>query len=135
MSQGANGVPTLIDVGVIGGNDETIAELVHYLSQVGTHARRIAKLRTLCESDDAREVLHALVIFPDDLEEDDLETTLGNLSLSAPALLQVIVTREPLRFTPPPGSPRLRLNRCVIPRPAFCWYILDTIRDYMERES
>jgi hypothetical protein len=72
------------------------------------------------------------VIFPDDFQPATVEKLLRRLSNRAPSPFQVIVTREPLRFLVPKDGVRGSINRCVLPRPAFSWLILDAIRGHLE---
>jgi hypothetical protein len=70
----------------------------------------------------------AYVIFPDDFEFDEVQEGLGRLRKLSPSALAVLVTNTPLRYATTPardGSP------VVLPKPAWGWTILETIRDRM----
>ncbi len=121
-----------LEVTVVADNPETIESLRSYLSGAGvsSHGRR-----DLRDADLVTAASSALVIFPDELAHGEVVTCICALRSAHPALPIVVVTGAPQRFQSalePDGDSRLPI---VLPKPAFGWTILDTIRAYARSEQ
>jgi hypothetical protein len=132
MSNTAHQAPR-IRIGVIANNDRTAAELLSYLSSFGIDAERSSPS---CESfSEEGSSLQAMVIFPDDFEAERVDRLLEHLLREQPALFQLILTRQPQRFSAQPGAGSATPPRVVMPRPTFGWQIVDAIRAHLEGEA
>lgn len=112
-----------IRIGIIANNDRTVSDLLAYFAKVGIDAYR----HTETDSASTCDVLQAMVIFPDDFDAEPVDRLLAQLTSREPALFQLIVTRQPQRFTAAAELPRL-----IMPRPTFGWLILDAIRAHLD---
>lgn len=118
-----------VRIGILAKSDRTVSDLLSYFAKVGIDAQRhdeqdAAAPTQTCES------LQAMVIFPDDFEAELVDRMLAQLTSREPALFQLIVTRQPQRFTAAADLPRL-----VMPKPTFGWVILDAIRAHLDSFS
>lgn len=128
MSDTALDTPVALSVGILALSDDTAEELIGYLVRAGVTAMRISGPRDLAEPSSRTQQLHSVVIFPDDYAAQAIEAALASLARATPDLLQIIVTRQPLRFLSTRSDPTSAINRFVLPRPTFGWLILDTVR-------
>jgi hypothetical protein len=78
--------------------------------------------------------LQAIVFFPDDFEGECVDRFLDRLGQFAPALLQLIVTRQPQRFVASSLSQNTLPPRSVLSRPTFGWRLLDAVRAHLDSE-
>lgn len=112
-----------IRVTIISANAETRDGLQSYLAQAEVDASTTHELAVPAPPPDAA------VYFPDEYEVEIALGALASSRTSHPALVVVIVTRQPqvfLRALAEDGGPLV-----VIPKPAWGWVILDAIRDQL----
>lgn len=74
----------------------------------------------------------AAVIFPDDFEDDEVLTLLGQLRQSRPRLLSLLVTRAPQRFRDVVQADGRSLPPIMMAKPSFGWDILEAIRAHAD---
>ncbi len=121
-----------LEVIVVADNPETIDSLRGYLSGAGVSSKGG---RELCDPDLVAAATSALVIFPDELVQSEVVSCIWALRSARPELAIVVVTGAPQRFQSalePDGDSRLPI---VLPKPAFGWAILDTIRAHARSEQ
>jgi hypothetical protein len=104
---------------VVAASEETLDGLHAYLDRLGVPSHCAKTLDELGRV--APRVVTAIVVFPDDLAEDDVLASLAAARREHPAVRTVVVTRSPERF-------RAVSVDVVLPRPAFGWDILDAAR-------
>ncbi len=77
----------------------------------------------------------AVILFPDEFQQDMVTKALAALDGQRPEVLAVIVTNEPRRFerVAPHGSHRT--PALVIPKPAWAWTILDAVRARLDSDA
>jgi hypothetical protein len=113
-------------VTIVSDNAETLDGLQAYLRRagVGVHGtRQIASAHIAPASS-------AVVFFPDDFESQKVVDAVLRLQRARPAVLPILVTGDPRRFeSMAHGKGRAPI---IIPKPAWGWSILDTIRGHLE---
>lgn len=131
----ASPISAPLSIGILARSDKTMTELVSYFARVGAIGTHLPDLQALHAPDDAIERIHAIVIFPDDFEPEAMDAALAAFSAKTPSLLQIIITRQPLRFLSTSPDLTQPPYRAVLPRPSFGWRILDAIRDHRQKSS
>jgi hypothetical protein len=108
---------------------ETIDGLQSYLQRAGLTARGIRRL-----DDDAFHDanVNAIVLFADDFAPGEVVTTVDRLLRARPNVLPMIVTRDPMRFEVLIRDSGREVLPIILPKPAWGWTILDSIRARME---
>jgi hypothetical protein len=117
-------------VTIVAANRETRGGLQTYLAQAGAVARATQRLATADEAgrDPAPS---AIVFFPDEFRREDVIAEIARLQRAHPQVLAVVVTREPREFEGIVTAPDAE-TPVVIPKPAWGWTILDSIRARLE---
>jgi hypothetical protein len=108
---------------IVAASAETLDELCRYLEDAGLAAGGTRELK----SGVLAAATAALVVFPDDFEEDAVLAFLRGVRVARPDVALVAVTRHPQRFqgvTTRDGRP---VEMAVLPRPSFGWAILDAL--------
>lgn len=115
-------------VGVIARNPETLADLRGYLSEAGVSSAATTQLR-----DAVKLLAHtkALVIFPDELDTQQVLATLRQARTTHPQQLVVIVTSAPQHLSSALQPDGRSIVPMVLPKPAFSWTILDALRAHL----
>lgn len=114
----------LTNVTIVSANAETLEQLRAYFDGAGVPAVGAGTLAALAK---LAPTVTAVVLFPDDFAPDAVASLVGDLQRSRPAVLLVVVTREPARFEQPRHAPA-GVAPVVLPKPSFGWSILDAIR-------
>jgi hypothetical protein len=109
---------------IVSNNPETLDGLKAYLEQAGIASRSMRRIRDLGKV--APSSVAAIVIFPDDFQDEDVLPLLDKLGRARPRLLTLVVTRDPKRFRP--GTPERAALRILLPKPPFGWEIVDALR-------
>jgi hypothetical protein len=110
-------------VQVVSANLATLESLRAYLDNAGVHvhgSRRPAL--------DACAQVTAIVMFPDDFAEAEVVSCLRQARAARPDLVLVTVTRNVRRFEGMTAGDGRPLRLIVLPRPAFGWTILESLR-------
>ncbi|MEY4583477.1 MAG: hypothetical protein RL701_8180 [Pseudomonadota bacterium] len=117
---------------VISDNRETADGLHSYLTNAGIRtrtARRLRDVTAICK-DSA-----ALVLFPDEYDDSEVVSNLRGLRAAHPHLLLLLVTAKPQRVRAACEPDARSVLPVVMPKPAFCWSLLDAIRAHVQRET
>lgn len=110
-------------VTIVAANAETLDNLQLYLTRAGVAARATRKL----DQSDA-DPCDAVVFFPDDFALGEVEKELRRLHGES-TVLALLVTCRPAKFTAAANATKSgKLRTIIIPKPAWGWTILDTIR-------
>jgi hypothetical protein len=114
-----------LHVVIVSDNAETLDGLQEYLQRAGVTAHVTRHLRA--------PVLHgaaisAVVLFPDDYPLAEVEAAVERITRDRPGVLSVLVTRNPRGFAALAAGGGARRLLTIIPKPAWGWTILDTIR-------
>jgi len=96
------------------------------LKQAGVIANATGDLATQAP-DDAAAAPSAIVFFPDEFPRDAVIVEIARLQRVRPAVLSVVVTREPRQFEGIVTEDGAEAP-VIIPKPAWGWTILDVIR-------
>ena len=110
---------------VVADNPETIDGLHQYLSQAGVASR---SSRALPTASMLKPKADALVLFPDEFEDDDVVAKLTELRAAHPRLPILLVTGYAQRFGRALKPDGRSLPPIVLPKPAFGWTIVDAVR-------
>lgn len=113
-------------VSIVSANPETSDGLQSYFVGAGMSSRSTSTLRNVDAL--ASEGAIAAVIFPDDFDPDEVIAVVRTLRRTRPAVLAILVTRQPSRIARAIDSKGQRGATLVLPRPSFGWEILDAIR-------
>lgn len=113
-----------LHVTIVSDNVETLDELQSYLRRAGVGTNGTKHVDKITERTPATS--SAVIFFPDDFAASAVATALATLRKARPTLLIVVVTREPKRYEE--GQDRATAPPVVVPKPAWGWTILDTIR-------
>lgn len=113
-------------VSIVSANPETSDGLQSYFVGAGMSSRSTSTLRNVDAL--ASEGAIAAVIFPDDFDPDQVITLVRALRRTRPAVLTILVTRQPSRIALAIDSKGQHGATLVLPRPSFGWEILDAIR-------
>jgi hypothetical protein len=113
-----DGSPTL-HVTIVANNPETLDGLQEYFQRAGIDARGTRQIEGWKRTSPP---CAAVVLFPDDFAFDEVKRTVGQLQRARPNILSILVSADPKRFEAVAG------DAIVIPKPAWGWTILDTIR-------
>jgi len=108
---------------VVAANLETLENLRAYLANAGFVAHGSRRLAL-----EARDQVTAIVVFPDDFTEDEVVAYLRQARTARPDLVLVTVTRTVRRFEAKTTRDGRPLDLIVLPRPAFGWMILESLR-------
>lgn len=114
---------------IVSDNPETLDGLQQYLQRAGVtaHAARHLQAAVLENAD-----VSALVLFPDDFPQAEVEATVERVTRARPGVLPVLVTQTPHRFSTLMNNTAARVVPTIIPKPAWGWTILDAIRALVE---
>jgi hypothetical protein len=112
-----------LHVTIVANNEGTLRGLQDYFAEAGVEAQGT---RAIAELSGLGPATTAVVLFPDDFDDEDVTRTLAMLRRSRPRVLIVLVTREPQKF--PDGADGRARAPLVLPKPSFGWSILDAIR-------
>jgi hypothetical protein len=113
------------EVAVISDNPETLDGLREYLEAAGitTYGSRQLAAPLLMSRP-----LAAVVLFPDDFLTGDVFDLVTRLLRARPNVRTLIVTGDPRRYEPLVALSAIRSVPIIIPKPAWGWTILDSIR-------
>jgi hypothetical protein len=111
-------------VTVVSNNQTTLRELETYLSGAGVVVQGTRLIDRVLEMTPPSST--AVVMFPDGYRIEAVEKALTALHSQRPSVLAVLVTNDPRRFGHP--SALDSEQALVIPKPAWAWTILDTVR-------
>ena len=117
---------------VIADNRETVDGLHSYLTNSGVPtrtARRLRDVSALCK--DAA----AVVLFPDEYGDSEVLGLVHGLRSGHPHLLLLLVTAKPQRIRAACEPDARSVAPVVLPKPAFCWSLLDAIRAHVHRAA
>jgi len=117
-------------VTVVADNPQTLEDLYSYFRQVGVTSNGTREL------DSAALVppgATALVLFPDDYGQADVEAAIRALRRARPKLLIVLVTGAPQHLAAALEPDGRSIPPLILPKPAFGWTILDAIQGRAER--
>lgn len=114
---------------VVSENPETVDGLQSYFVGVGIDAQSSVSLDATVS---LPERITALVCFPDGWGADEVIRRVRALHRRRPALLLLLVTRDPRRYTMALTDERNEPSIVVLPKPAFGWAIVDAIRLHAE---
>jgi len=106
-------------VTIVSGNPETLDALQQYLSAAGLGAAGTSRLDASLSAASKSSVV---VLFPDDFQDEEVESMLTRLCRSRPSVRTIVVTSRPGKFAGLRGP-------IVIPKPVWGWRILETIRN------
>ncbi|HEX7481251.1 MAG TPA: hypothetical protein VF331_25845 [Polyangiales bacterium] len=120
-----------LEVMIVADNPETIEGLRAYFNGVGVASQGRRDLR---DPSAVTATTTAVVIFPDELVEAAVVRRILALRSTRPELPIVLVTGAPQRFQAALAADDRSLPPIVLPRPAFGWTILDTIRAHAHAE-
>jgi hypothetical protein len=115
-----------IFVVIVSRNPATVLALQSHFETAGvpTHSgRRLRNVEAI-----ALERATALVIFPDDLQRENVSAFVRRIRDARPRVLIVLVTGEPQRFVEAVKADGRSLPPLVLPRLSFGWDILEAIR-------
>lgn len=112
-------------VTVVAGSAKTIQGLLAYLSDAGVNSDA---LKQLPEPSAVEQLGDALVIFPDDFEPSTVLSTVESVQTLRPRVRLLLITSAPQRYQLRGTIDRVQ-PPILLPKPAFGWSILDTIRD------
>jgi hypothetical protein len=117
-------------VTIVAQNGTTLDELQRYLSSSGIAASAIG------DADPAQVDAQSSVVvfFPDDFEPSAARGFVTALRQSRPAVLFVLVTREPQHLSSVVGPYGRSAPPVLLPRPSFGWSIVDAIRAHTPSE-
>jgi hypothetical protein len=123
-----------LSVTVVASNPSTLEALEVYLHGAGVPANGTRMVDRVLEMTPPSSA--AVILFPDDFQEEAVVSALGALQRERPNVLAVIVSHEPQRFAQVPGTRRSEHPvPLVIPKPAWAWTILDAIRARLDSEA
>lgn len=122
---------TSLCVKVVADNLQTIDGLRDYLTRAGV-ASHVA--RELCGVDGVPPQITAVVLFPDEFATDRVEKTVLEWRCARPELLIVVVTTTPQAYRAALAPDGSSYPPVVLPKPAFGWALLDSIRAHAELE-
>ncbi|WP_437943039.1 hypothetical protein WMF27_25455 [Sorangium sp. So ce281] len=114
---------------IVSDNAETLDGLQEYLQRAGVTAHVTRHLRGAV-LDGA--VISAVVLFPDDYPPADVDEAVESILRDHPGVLTLLVTRNPQFFAKRATAAGARDVLTIIPKPAWGWTILDTIRARVE---
>jgi hypothetical protein len=119
-------------VTVVSDNPETLDGLQAYFQQagVGAHGTRRFDDLTIVPPGST-----AIVFFPDDFEAGAVIEAVLRLRRMRPQALSILVTADPRRFGAVANRDSGAPEPVVLPKPAWGWTILDTIRNHMDAAS
>ena len=114
-----------LEVAIISDNPETLDGLREYLEGAGITTYGSRQLATpLLMS----RPLAAVVFFPDDFRTGDVFDLVTRLLRDRPNVRALIVTGDPRRYEPLVALRAVSAVPIIIPKPAWGWTILDSIR-------
>jgi hypothetical protein len=120
----ASGNPSLVMI--VADNPATLETLHSYFGRVGVTSSGSCRLG---DASGIPPAATALVLFPDDFGRPDVQALVLTLRRARPRLLIVLVSSAPQDLGPAVEPDGHSLPPVVLPRPAFGWTILDTIRN------
>jgi len=112
-------------VRVVADNPQTIDELCAYLMAAGVASNGTRELHDVSIVPPGAT---AVVLFPDDFQLKEMETTIASLRRGRPSLKIVLVTARPQHLRAALKHDGRSALPLVLPKPAFGWTILDAIR-------
>jgi hypothetical protein len=121
-----------IQVCIVSANPATLEGLRAYFERVGVPAHASKAVRGVQSIAPATT---AVVVFPDDFEPGEVESSLLALRRDRPRVLLVLVTREPGSLKTAIAHDGRSISPIVLPRPSFGWTILDAIRERDEGDG
>lgn len=125
----------ITEVTVVSSRRETIDDLRAYLARLGLSSRG-ASLRTSKQVESlTSQPTAATVIFPDEFLDEDILALIRVLRAKGPALLVVLITREPQRFREATLDDGRSTPAVILPKPSFGWDIIDIIRAHAARTA
>jgi hypothetical protein len=114
-----------LEVAIISDNPETLDGLREYLDGVGITtygSRQLAAPQLMSRP------LAAVVLFPDDFLTGDVFDLVTRLLRARPNVRALIVTADPRRYEPLVALSSVSAVPIIIPKPAWGWTILESIR-------
>ena len=113
---------------IISDNPETLDGLHEYLQGAGiaTYGSRQLAAPLLMSRP-----LAAVVLFPDDFLTGDVFDLVTRLLRARPTVRALLVTGTPHRYEPLAALRAVRAVPIIIPKPAWGWTILDSIRAHL----
>ena len=117
-------------VTVVADNPQTLDDLYSYFTQVGVTSNGTRELDSAALTPAGGT---ALVLFPDDFAQTDVEAAILALRRARPKLLIVLVTGAPQHLGTALAPDGRSLLPLVLPKPAFGWTILDAIQGRADR--
>jgi hypothetical protein len=118
-------------VQVVADSPRTIDGLRHYLTEAGVTSH---VTRELLGAGAVPPEITAVVLFPDEFETEVVQTTLLDWRSARPELLVVVVTTTPQAYRAALAPDGRSYPPVVLPKPAFGWTLLDSIRGHADRE-
>lgn len=118
-----------LHVVIVSDNPETLDGLQEYLQRAGLTAHAARNLQAAVLESAA---VSAVVLFPDDFPQAEIEAAVERITRSRPNVLPVLITQAPHRFSSLLNNTTARVTPRIIPKPAWGWTILDTIRALVE---
>ncbi|AUX22642.1 hypothetical protein SOCEGT47_031460 [Sorangium cellulosum] len=118
-----------LHVVIVSDNPETLDGLQAYLQRAGVTAYVTRQLQAAVVASAA---ISAVVVFPDDYPAAEVEAAVERITRDRPGVLSVLVTGTPQRFEALRVGTSARVIPTIIPKPAWGWTILDTIRALLE---
>lgn len=114
---------------VVARKPETVDALREYLTGAGVATSGISEVAYLATT--VPQGCRVVVVFPDDFMYLAVAAELATLQATRPGLLTVFVTSDPRRYEALPPPEEGAYEPVVIPKPAWGWTILETIRARM----
>ena len=113
---------------VVARNSETVAALREYLTGAGVATSGQSQVANLATA--VPQGCRVVIVFPDDFMFLAVAAELASLQATRPSLLTVLVTNDPRRYEALPLRDDA-FEPVVIPKPAWGWTILETVRARM----
>ena len=117
-----------LHVTVVSDNPETLDGLESYFSSAGVGVHTTRRMG----STDIPPISSAVVFFPDDFLASDVLEAVARLRRARPAVLPILVTRDPRRFDAIADVRGKGPAPIVLPKPAWGWTLLDAIRGHRD---
>ena len=119
-----------LDVVLVSERSDTADGMRRYLAHAGVSSRTVVRMDDILSA--ARDA-DAVVAFPDDFQPSVALEALAALRAVSPECVLVIVTSHPARYQRL-GARDPQRGVVVLPRPAWGWNILDSIRACLDGE-
>jgi hypothetical protein len=116
-------------VAIVSSRAETLDGLQEYLQRVGASCRGTRNLGDVASA--GSRATDSAIIFPDDFDRAEVQSTLASIRRLHPGLLVVLVTREPQHYRSAAAPPSERPPLVVLPRPSLGWEIVDVLRAHI----